>query len=141
MGTNSRQLEVEQLCDDPGCTCSWLMDPTQGGGQLSSLPGSTTWPPLNSLQKSLLPGTCVKHKLSVQLSAVVSQNHSCRTQKKQRNQAPGIPHDHNHVVEASSQHSLFPLPIPSAFTRSLSVTAIPHQSSQAAVTGMPEEMR
>lgn len=89
-GTNSNQLEAEQLCDDPGCTCSCLMDLTEGSGQLSSCLAQ----PRGHL--SQLTETPAPHHVcwmqTLQLSTVTSHNHGCRTGKKQCNQAPGIPH-------------------------------------------------
>lgn len=76
----------------------------------------------------------------VQMSTVISHKHSCMPQKKQRNQAPGIPHHHNHAIKALPQQSLFSLPIPSGSAWFLSVAVIPHWSSQVVMTGMSEEL-
>lgn len=136
---NSNQVEVEQLCEDPGCTCILLMDLTQGSGWLISLPGSTTWPTLAAYRNP----RSLSHVLNAscaQLSTVISHSHSCTTQKKQHNQAPGIPHYHNHAIKALPQHSPFSLYILSAFARFHSVAAVPHWSSQVAITGMSEEI-
>lgn len=94
-GTNSNQPEVEQLCDDPCSSrvvASSALCPAQPRGHLSGL----TEPPAPR-------HTCPKQ--TGQLSAVVSRNHSCRTQKKLRDGALGTPRYHNHTIEASPPHS------------------------------------
>lgn len=140
------QMNRDQLQPTWGRTALWWprlylqlpdgSDPGQWAAQL--LPGSATRPPLTAYRNPCSPSRVLNAN---PLSTVISHNHGCRTQKKQSNQAPGIPHYHNHTIKASPRHILFPLPVWSAFTWSLSVTAFPYRSSQVAVRGMSEEMR
>ena len=97
IGTNSNQLEIEQLCDGPGCTCRSLTDLNLGSRLLSSLPSWTTWPPTTAYRNPCSLSRALNANC-VQLSTVLSHNHSCRTRKRQCNQAPGIPYYHNHAI-------------------------------------------
>lgn len=127
-GASFNRLEIEQ----PWWPRWYLQFPdlTQGSG-----PGSTTWPPLKAYRNPcslphVLNANCVAEHCHF-------PQHSCRTQKKQCNQAPGIAHHCTHEKwVAFPQHSLFPQPILPAFTFTLSVIAIPPWSFHVAVTGM-----
>lgn len=106
-GTSFNQFEIEQLwC--PRWYLQFPYDLTWGSG-----PGSTTCPPLKAYRiPCSLP--CVLDANCEPEHCHFSQ-HSCRTQKKQRNQAPGTPHHCTHEKGCLFTTQPFPPAHPACF--------------------------
>lgn len=100
--------------------------------------GSNTRPPLKPYRNPCSP-SCVLNANCVAEHCHFPQ-HSCKTRKKQRNQAPGIPHHCAHEKWCLATTQPFSPAHPACFYL-LSGTAIPFLKLSQALTGMSREMR